>query len=506
MRYRILLSLGLIAWLYGGILLRLLSQWITDPYSSYGLLVPIFVSFVVWQNRDRLKQVSVSPSWTGLPLVILGLVLLVLGVLGVELLTSRASLLILVAGLVISLWGMPVFRAVLFPWALLFLMIPIPAIIIQQVTFPLQLFASKVAGGVLWHLCSVPTFRDGNVISTPNMNLQVVEACSGLRSVVSLITLAVIYGYLLEKRNWVRLALIVASVPIAISANVVRIVLTGILGQHHPKLADGFYHEFQGMMVFVLALIMLLAFHRVIEWILKPTENKSEKPRPAEDITRVNCPEASRTWSVQFVVAIVLMFATAIGLRASNGEVLPARQPLSTLPAQFDNWTSMEVALDQETLQVLGHGEFLQRVYASASATQPLVDLFVAYYPTQKFGDTLHTPLHCLVGAGFIPIQRGVVELKGPHGAFPVNRWVAAHGDDRNLVLYWFQAHGRQTTSEYSTKYYLIRDAIRLHRSDGALIRLMTPMDKGESPDSAQERIMQLGAHFLEALDRSIPR
>jgi EpsI family protein len=199
------------------------------------------------------------------------------------------------------------------------------------------------------------------------------------------------------------------------------------------------------------------------------------------------------------------MLTTALGLQVSQRELLPARQPLSALPSQIDDWTSKENPLDQDTREILGHGEFLWRIYSDAGEQQPDIDLFVAYYPTQKFGDTPHTPLHCLVGAGFIPIVREVVELKGPHGLFPVNRWIAAHGDQRNLVLYWFQAHGRQTTSEYSAKYYLIRDAIRLHRSDGALIRLITPMYKDESPDSAQERMMQVGTHFLSPLDQSIP-
>jgi len=504
MRYRILLLLGLIAWLYTGILVRLFSQLINDQYSSHGLLVPFFASFVLWANRDRLKQVRLSPSWTGLPLVILALALLVLGVLGVELFTSRASLLILIAGLIILLWGTCLFRAVLFPWALLFLMMPIPAIIIQQVTFPLQLFASKLAATVLWNLFNVPTFRDGNVIVLPQMQLQVVEACSGIRSLVSLLTLAVIYGYLLEKRNWVRILLVAASVPVAISANVLRIVLTGLLGQHHPELAEGFYHEFQGLIVFVLALIMLSLVHRALEWIW-PTRSIGGESRAMQESIPAYETRATRSWSPQFVVPALLMLTTALGLQVSQRELLPARQPLSALPSQVDDWTSKESPLDQDTREILGHGEFLWRIYSDAGEQQPDIDLFVAYYPTQKFGDTPHTPLHCLVGAGFIPIVREVVELKGPHGLFPVNRWIAAHGDQRNLVLYWFQAHGRQTTSEYSAKYYLIRDAIRLHRSDGALIRLITPMYKGESPDSAQERMMQVGTHFLSPLDQSIP-
>lgn len=505
-RWRIALVAGLIVWLYAEILVRLFAQWMTDRYSSHGLLVPIFASFVLWQNRGRLKRLRIAPSWTGLPLLILALALLVVGVRGVELFTSRTSLLTLLAGLMILLGGTLAFRAVLFPWAALFLMIPVPAIIIQRVTFPLQLFASRLAAWVLWNLCDVPAFRDGNVIRLAQMDLQVADACSGIRYAISLMTLAVMYGYLLEKRNWVRMSLVAASVPAAISANILRIVATGLLGQHNPEWAKGFYHEFQGMMVFVLALIMLFIVHRVIEWIWQPRQGNSPQSRPTEESMPVYKPSATQGWSPHFVVAMILMLATALGLQFSQREIWPARQPLSALPSQIDNWTSTEDPLDQDTLENLGHGEFVQRSYSNASERQPDIDLFVAFYPTQKFGDTLHTPLHCLVGAGFTPVVREVVRLDGPNGPFRVNRWVAAKGDERHLVLYWFQAHGHQTPNEYVVKYLLIKDAIQLHRSDGGLIRFMTLMYQGESPDSAQERIMRVAAHLLVPLDQSIPR
>lgn len=504
--YQILVVLGLIAWLYARILIGLFSQWMTDRYSSYGLLVAIFALFVLWQNRDRLKRVPISPSWAGLPLIILALVLLVLGVLGVELFTSRISLLVLLAGLTILLGGALLFRAVLFPWALLFLMVPIPAIILQQATFPLQLFASKLAAWILWNIFNIPVFRDGNVIQLSEMKLQVVDACSGIRYLLSLVTLAIMYGYLLEKRKWVRIVLVVTSIPIAISANIFRIVLTGLFGRHHPEFAQGFYHEFQGIAVFAVALTMLFLAHRALDWIWGPTQSEETQLGTPEEHTQAYETNATRGWSPQFVVAVILMLAVAIGLQVSHRELLPDRQPLSAVPSQFDDWTGKDEPIDQDTLEILGHGEFLSRIYSNAKERQPDIDLFVAYYPTQRFGDTPHTPLHCLVGAGFTPVVREVVELEGPHGLFPVNRWVAAHGDKRNLVLYWFQAHGRRTTSEYSAKYHLIMDAIRLHRSDGALIRLWTPMYKDESADAAQERMMGLAAHFLATIDQSIPR
>jgi exosortase len=271
-RWQMVALLALIAWLYASILSRLVLQWVgpaRDPNFEHGIFVPIFALFVVWQDRKRLRAIPSSPSWAGLPLVILGLCMLVLGVLGAELFFSRVSLLILLAGLIILFQGWTFFRAVLFPWAFLILMIPIPALLLQQVTFPLQLLAAKVATALL-ELVGVPVLREGNVIGLAAMLLEVAEACSGIRSLLTLVTLSVIYGYLLETRIWVRVALVVSAVPIAVAANSFRIFGTGLLVQYwDPEMAEGFYHALGGWVIFVVALTMLFAVHRIISLIWK---------------------------------------------------------------------------------------------------------------------------------------------------------------------------------------------------------------------------------------------
>jgi len=257
----------LTGWLYAAILTRLVLQWVgpnRDPNFEHGIFVPLFGLFVLWQDRKKLQSIAPAPSWTGLPLVVLSLLMLVLGVLGAELFFSRVSLLILLAGLIILFQGWTFFRAVLFPWAFLILMIPIPNLILQQVTFPLQLRAAKLATGML-ELVGVPVLRQGNVIVLASMPLDVAEACSGIRSLLTLVTLAIIYGYLMETRKWVRVVLAVSAVPIAVAANSFRIFGTGLLVQYwDPDKAEGFFHAFSGWLIFVVALIMLFAVHRVI--------------------------------------------------------------------------------------------------------------------------------------------------------------------------------------------------------------------------------------------------
>jgi exosortase len=278
-RWQGVVTLLLIAWLYAAILARLFLQWVgpsRDPNFEHGIFVPIFAFFILWQERKRLSMIPSSPSWAGLPIVLLSLVMLVLGVLGAELFFSRTSLLVLMAGLIILFEGWGFFRAVLFPWAFLILMIPIPSLILQQVTFPLQLLASKLAT-VLLQVTGVPVLREGNVIVLAAMPLDVAEACSGIRSLLTLVTLAIMYGYLMETRIWVRVLLALSAVPVAVAANSFRIFGTGLLVQYwDPDKAEGFFHAFSGWLIFVVAMIMLFAVHRVITLIWKSSPERAQ--------------------------------------------------------------------------------------------------------------------------------------------------------------------------------------------------------------------------------------
>ena len=497
--------LGLIGWLYHSILYGMVTQWGKDLNFQHCYFVPAFSLYVLWQSRQRLRATRIKPAWSGLILVVGALILLVLGVLGIELFTERFSLLFLLAGLIILFFGWEFFRAVFFPWAFLFLMIPLPKLILQEFTFPLQILASKIAT-VMLRIVNVPVFREGNRLDLARMPLDVAEACSGIRSLLSLITLAIIYGYLMERRKWVRVVLVSAAVPIAVFANSFRIFVTGLVVQYwDPDKGEGFYHEFQGWLIFIVSLALLFALHSLIGLIWRDRGKGSPSTPPTSAETRVGF--AFPGSYSRCVAVAVLMAATGTYLWAhAQDEVLPTRQPLSTLPLDINGWKGTDGQLDQQSLDILGNPEYVLRDYADPRS-ESWIDLFIAYYPTQKAGETPHTPAHCLPGAGWIPTQRQVITLTRSDGlSFPVNRYVIAKGGERHLVLYWFQAQGREVASEYKLKYYLVSNSIRLHRSDGALIRLITPMEHGESADAAQARLMQLGGHLLPMLDSYIPR
>lgn len=256
-----------LVFLYHGILVYLVHQWWTDPNYSHGFIVPFFSAFLIWKDRKRLAAIDPKPSYTGLLIVAFGSAILIFGVLGAELFTSRTSLLFIIAGLVVYFQGWKYFRAVIFAWLFLFLMVPPPDLIMNMVTIPLQFLASDLATFFL-RVFGVPVLQNGNVLQLSNMSLEVVEACSGIRSLISLVTLAIVYGYLLEESYVLRVVLAVAALPIAVLANGLRIMGTGITGLYwDPDKAQGFFHEFSGWVIFILSLVALFVLHKILRGI-----------------------------------------------------------------------------------------------------------------------------------------------------------------------------------------------------------------------------------------------
>lgn len=209
----------------------------------------------------------------------------------------------------------------------------------------------------------------------------------------------------------------------------------------------------------------------------------------------------------RFTVTAILLAGTALLLQGRRRiETLPARQPLASFPQQLGPWVGADVDIPPDVLQVLGNGDFLLRVYQNSSAATD-VDLFVAYIPSQREGDTLHSPKNCLPGAGWSPVESSQVSISVPgEPVFEANRYVIARGDERQLVFYWYRAHGRTVASEYWAKFYLIADSIRFNRSDGSLVRLATPLLADETPQKAEARLLDFAENVVPLLDHFIPR
>jgi exosortase len=269
---------GLLVLGYAPVLARLVDQWSTDEDMGHGFFVPVIAAYIAWQDRDKLLGRPIEPNYWGLAIVVFAGIQMYIGTLGAELFLARTAFVEAVIGTVLFLGGAHALRVLRFPLFLLCFMVPIPSVIYNRITFPLQIFASQVAATAL-EILGVPVLRDGNVLELPSQRLSVVEACSGIRSLLSLTFLSLVYGYFFDKKPWMRAALFLATVPIAILANAGRVTLTGMMSEINPDLAHGSAHTASGWVIFMITLAMMVITHQLINAVYKVVT----RPRSVQD-------------------------------------------------------------------------------------------------------------------------------------------------------------------------------------------------------------------------------
>jgi exosortase len=248
---------------YFPVLQHLVEQWSNDEDVSHGFFVPLVAGFIAWQRREQILSIDYRPAWWGMGVMAWAALQGYVGTLGAELFLQRTSFLEALVGLLLVIGGTRLVRVLAFPLLLLPFMIPIPTVVYNQITFPLQLFASNVAETALGWM-GIPVLRDGNVLELASQKLNVVEACSGIRSLLSLSFLSLVYAYFFDKKVWMRWVLLAATIPVAIIANAGRVTITGVLSEINPQLAQGFFHSLEGWIIFLIALVMLGALHALM--------------------------------------------------------------------------------------------------------------------------------------------------------------------------------------------------------------------------------------------------
>ena len=270
----IILCLG---FLYASVMKKLVFDWIELPDFSHGFFVPLWAFYFVYDQRKEWSAITLSGNWWGLAWILLGILILLIGRLASEIFMQGISLLIVLGGIVLFLLGNAAFKILLFPIFFLIFMIPIPSIFIDRITFPLQIFASKVATGAL-ELVGIPVLREGNIIQLANTSLEVVEACSGIRSLMTMVCLSVAFSYFSQKTFLKRFLLVLSIFPIAILANAARVSGTGILSHFYGEsAAEGFFHTYAGFFLMVISFICLFAISSLISKFKFPGSKRSEK-------------------------------------------------------------------------------------------------------------------------------------------------------------------------------------------------------------------------------------
>jgi exosortase D (VPLPA-CTERM-specific) len=507
-----------IAFLYASVITKLGHDWWTDENYSHGLLVPFVIVLILWSQRELLASSIIRSNpvyvWCGIAAAIL---LLCAGTLGAELFSQRTSLVVMLAAVVIYFFGRRVLALTAVPFALLLLAIPIPQIVFNRIALPLQTLASQLA---VWgiRLFSVPTVRKGNVIDIlPNggiqaISLEVVEACSGIRSLMTLVTLALVLGYFTRSRDGGGFAnltrsdlvrsvlLMIAAIPIAVLTNAARVTATGLMTYEYGKQATyATIHDASGWVVYVVALVLLIGGNYGLKRVLPESESLLRDPE--------NTTPRSSLSAFGRAVPLLIVLALAgfcVNWFANRSEFTPERQPLSQLSGPLGDWSQRgsEIRFDNGIEDVLRASDYTMREYSSADGR--IANVYVGYYATQRTGATYHSPQNCLPGAGWVMSEPEVVTITTPQGrTINANRYLLENGIYREVMLYWYQGRGRTEASEYRDKLNTILDSVSRRRTDGAMVRVMT--DVGGDEAVAQAAASDLASQLEDRLPTFIP-
>lgn len=508
------LSWALLAYMYWDSLVFLFDYWVEKEDYSHGILVPFISMFLVWQLRHRLRETPREQPWWGLIVIGLGLLLYIVGEFATLFVVLHFSLWVVIIGLVIALIGVRGATVIAFPLCYLLIAIPLPQFFYQGLSSRLQLWSSTLGVGCL-QLVGVMAFREGNVIDLGPVQLQVVEACSGIRYLLPLIALALLCAYLFKDRLWKRVILVASSIPISILINGFRIGMIGVLVELYGQgAAEGFYHLFEGWVLFMVSLGLLIGE----VWLLAKVGNVEPQRSFLERFTWMDhidgrtmihqaTPMTARSPGPVYLcsVALIAPFALMPTVLMERQEVPPHRQAFVDFPMQIDKWKGTTLALEKQYIDRLRFDDYVLVDYRAAQ--QQPVNFYVAYYRTQKKGQSAHSPQSCLPGGGWEiqslrPIEWQVSETSK---SLRVNRVVIQKDNQKQIVFYWFKQRDRILTSEYLVKWYLVWDAVSRQRTDGALVRVASPVRPGESEAEIDERLMTFASAIEPELQRFVP-
>jgi exosortase D (VPLPA-CTERM-specific) len=483
--------------------------WIGVPEYSHGLLIPPVAAFLIWQQKDRLERIPFTGSWAGVALVLLCGGLLMLGQLGTIYTAVQYAYVMTLYGLILSFVGWPAFRLIAVPLLILWFMIPLPEFILNSLSTKLQLLSSQI-GVYFMRLAGVSVFLEGNVIDLGGYKLQVAEACSGLRYLFPLMTLGFLMACFYKGAVWKRVVLFLSSIPITVLMNSFRVGVIGITVEHWGiGMAEGFLHEFQGWMVFMVSAALMVGEIAVLNQLGKEAGTWRqlfgvEFPAP----TPSGLPIRQRKLPTSFIAASVLLLAfIAVSAAVPRPiETSPARASFVEFPLQVGEWHGHRESLESVFIDQLKLDDYVLADYVDPAGD--VVNFYSAYYNSQRKGGAVHSPRSCLPGGGWQMQdfgQRELPDVRINGQPLRVNRSLIELGNQRQLVYYWFQQRGRSITNEYAVKWYLFWDALTRHRTDGALVRMIAPLAPTTDVAEVDRRLSNLAARIAPELPRFIP-
>ncbi len=508
LRLSLLLATALLGYLYAESLAYLFNRWISSDDYSHGMLVPLVSLFLVWQARHRIAAVGIENSWWGLAIVSVGLLLYGVGELATLYVVQHLSLWIVLVGLVIGGIGLRAARAMTFPLAYLLTAIPLPDFLYAGLSSKLQLWSSALGVGCL-QVIGVTAFREGNVIDLGPVQLQVVEACSGIRYLFPLTSLALLCAYLFKDRMWKRVVLVLSAVPISIFINGFRIGVIGVLVEWNGQgAAEGFSHLFEGAVLFMASLGLLI----LEMWLLAGIRPINEKTSLFEgfvwnDRLPVSSVPSTGLPTAYFCsVALLVPVAFASTYITERTELAPPRAAFIDFPMQLDGWVGTTLALEKQYVDALRFDDYVLADFHAPGGQS--ATFYVAYYRSQRKGQSAHSPQSCLPGGGWEIASMNAVDIPASDGMVQpvsINRAVIQKGSQKQIVWYWFKQRDRILRNEYLVKFYLFWDAVARGRTDGALVRLSSVVGFDETEELVDQRLRQLVSVVEPELHRFVP-
>jgi exosortase D (VPLPA-CTERM-specific) len=505
-----------LGYMYADSLRFLFEAWLEDDNYSHGPFIPLISFYLAWLRWGPLQTIERRGAWWGLPIISGGLFVFVVGQFAAMHAVVHLSLWMVIVGLLASVVGLSGVRLVTFPLFYLLTAIPMPVFLVGELSSRLQLWSSALAIKCL-HLLGVMANREGNVIDLGRVQLQVVEACSGLRYLFPLMALTLLIAYLYRQPLWKRALLVLSSIPISILLNGFRISTIGLLVDAYGRsAADGFSHFFEGWVFFVASLGLLCAEMWVLALIgsrgsrrpfaeligVPPVKESGAPPIPASYQSGVRMGVAPALAGGGLLILAALI-APAIALQDVPP---PARQSLIEFPTQLGAWQGVSSPMERQYLDALQLDDYVLADYSLMEKVP--VNVYVAYYESPKKGRSSHSPRQCIPGGGweissFEPLS--LDPASGMNSPLDVNRVVIQKDGHKQIVYYWFKQRDRWITSEYLVKFYLFWDSLTRHRADGALVRLVSAVNAGETEAIVDGRLQTVAGLVSPILASYVP-
>ncbi len=480
----------------------LVNTWLKNDDYSYGFLIPVVSMYLLWDMRSRLKDVKLKNSWAVFPVLIALVLLSIYGILGSSGNISMPAVPLLIICFTAFCFGLDITRRLILPLGFLIFMVPIPPVLERTIGIYLKSISSKMGGEII-RFFNISVNVSGNIIDLGVTQLQVVDACNGLRYVFPLLAIGVIYAYLFESVAWKRIFCILVTIPIAILTNALRIGITGILTNYYgPGVAEGFFHGFSGWVLFMASSCLLFLIGRILS-LLPPKKSKEEEIAVSESDPGILKARGESSINSAFITSIIILIIVA-GLSFSTQALPPIKLTggIASFPLMFSNWSGQATLVDPEIIDESGAEEAFNGNYRNSAGDD--VSLYIGYRGTAFLANEnfFHSPTVCLPSSGWEPLETSTHEIKGVpfFGRLKVTRMIVANMGSKMVVYFWFQTKNRASYDKNINRFDLALHAIRRDNTYDLFIRTITPIRPGESISVNEQRMDTFVRDMMTAL------